>query len=170
MPFLIEFKARCDNPDTVRKILEAEGADYKGRDHQVDIYFNVPEGRFKLRKGQIENTLVYYRREDQEGPKGSDVTLFRTDKKSRDLELVLSRALGIKTVVDKKRDIYFIGNVKFHIDNVETLGSFIEVEVIGSDESERDMLRRQCEHYKQLFGVKQEDLISGSYSDMILQR
>ena len=46
----VEFKAHRENPERIREILTNEGADYKGRDHQIDVYFNVPKGRLKLRR------------------------------------------------------------------------------------------------------------------------
>jgi adenylate cyclase class IV len=56
MPFLnVEIKARCVNADFIRKYLLSENADFKGVDEQTDTYFNVPNGRLKLREGNIEN-------------------------------------------------------------------------------------------------------------------
>ena len=57
-----EIKCRCNQLDQVRQILLANKAHYHGTDHQVDTYFRVPDGRLKLREGNIENSLIYYRR------------------------------------------------------------------------------------------------------------
>ena len=91
----VEFKARCSEPDRVKVILEREGADYKGKDHQIDVYFNVLHGRLKLRKGTIENSLIGYEREDYAGAKQSKVGLFKTEPNSS-LEGILTTALGVK--------------------------------------------------------------------------
>lgn len=72
----IEIKAKCDKPEKVREILKSKKADFRGIDHQVDTYFMVNHGRLKLREGKIENHLIYYDREDIEGPKQSNVSLF----------------------------------------------------------------------------------------------
>src|SRR3989344_6000695 len=166
----VEFKANCENPDRVREILTNEGADYKGRDHQVDVYFNVPNGRLKLRKGNIENSLIGYQREDIAGSKQSNVHLFKTEPNTP-LEAILTTTLGVKVVVDKQRDIYFIGNVKFHVDEVQRLGSFIEVEAIDLDGTlGREYLQRQCDEYKGLLGIRDEDMIAESYSDLLLKQ
>ena len=166
----VEFKAHCENPERVREILTHNGADYKGRDHQIDVYFNVPNGRLKLRKGNIENNLIAYERKDYAGAKQSNVHLVKVEP-GGNLEQALTTTLGVKVIVDKQRDIYFIGNVKFHIDEVVGLGSFMEVEAIDSDGTiERKRLQEQCDHYKNLFGIRDEDMISQSYSDLLFQK
>jgi adenylate cyclase, class 2 len=85
------------------------------------------------------------------------------------LKLVLSKSLGVKAVVEKIREIFYIQNVKFHIDNVKGLGSFVEIEAgnIRKSLSEPE-LRRQCEFYLDAFRVNASDLLTNSYSDMIL--
>jgi len=164
----IEIKAKCSNPNTVREILRAHGADFKGTDHQIDTYFKVNEGRFKLREGNIENFLIFYSRTDQAGPKQSDVILYKTEPNSS-LKTALTQALGVLVVVDKKREIYFIDNVKFHIDEVKELGSFIEIEAIDKDGGiGKDKLLEQCQKYMKLLNIAEADLIENSYSDMLL--
>ena len=144
-------------------------AEYRGTDHQVDIYFNVHDGRLKLRKGNIENFLVHYNRPDQAGPKQSDVILFKSDPEST-LESILTEALGVLVVVDKQREIYFIDNVKFHVDCVEGLGTFVEIEAIDYEgDIGRERLREQCDHYMSLLGIRNDDLCERSYSDMLLE-
>src|SRR3989339_284583 len=119
---------------------------------------------------EIENHLIHYQRENKEGPKQSDVTLFKSDPKSS-LKEILTKALGILVVVDKKREIYFIDNVKFHIDVVEDLGTFVEIEAIDNDGTiGKDKLLQQCQFFLDLFKISQEDLISVSYSDLLLQK
>jgi predicted adenylyl cyclase CyaB len=161
----IEIKARCAEPEKIRGILRERGARMAGTDHQIDTYFRVPSGRLKLREGNIENALIFYQRADQKGPKRSDIVMAPTAPESG-LKEVLSRALGIKVVVDKRREIYFIGNVKFHIDQVEGLGSFVEIEAIGTA-ANRDELLRQCREYLELLGIGEQDLVERSYSDML---
>lgn len=164
---LIEIKARCKNSEKVRRFLKENNADYKGLDHQTDSYFNVPEGRLKIREGNIENNLIHYHRPDIEGPKNSLVTLYKSNPEST-LKEVLTRALGIRVIVKKKREIYFIDNVKFHIDEVDSLGSFIEIEAIGTQKDSTEQLRNQCNQYMKLLEVKNSDLVTNSYSDLIM--
>ncbi len=167
----IEIKAKCFHPENVEAFLLSNGARFIGLDHQKDTYFTVPAGRLKLRQGNIENSLIFYNRPDQEGPKQSDFSLSKvTDGAAT--EQLLEKALGIKVVVEKNRKIFFIDNVKFHLDEVPGLGSFVEIEAGNlSDPSKTiDDLKAQCDFYMQAFEVADADLIHHSYSDMLLAK
>jgi adenylate cyclase, class 2 len=165
----VEIKALCAAPAEIRKILLDNGADFKGTDEQEDTYFNVPEGRLKLRLGPIEKSLIFYNRNNQGGPKTSEVTITDATANGDALKQVLSKALGVKVTVKKSREIYFIDNVKFHIDELPSLGNFVEIEAIDFDGSiGQTKLDRQCRHYITLFGIQDQDLVSVSYSDMLL--
>lgn len=141
-----------------------------GEDFQTDTYFNVPSGRLKLREGNIENALIHYHRNDFAGAKQSDVILYRHNPDAL-LQQILATALGIKIVVEKKRRIYFMGNVKFHFDEVTGLGKFVEVEAIDTNGSIGiERLKQQCNHYASLFGIADEQFVSRSYSDLLLAK
>ncbi len=171
MPILnIEIKAKSNNQDKIREILKSKNADFKGTDHQIDTYFKVGFGRLKLREGNIENNLIHYNRENKEGPKQSDIILFKSAPNST-LKELLEKALGILIVVDKQREIYFVDNVKFHVDTVKDLGTFVEIETIDKDEKiGKEKLLEQCQFYLDLFQISKEDLISVSYSDLLLEK
>jgi adenylate cyclase class 2 len=164
----VEIKAKCSDPELIRNYLLANNASFKGIDHQTDTYFNVQNGRLKLREGNIENNLIYYTRQNQPGPKSSQFQLVKIED-AKELKEVLERSCGIKMIIKKKREIYYIGNVKFHIDEVPELGSFVEIEAgnILADRSEEELLA-QCHFYLKEFGIKEEDLIAVSYSDMMM--
>lgn len=166
----VEIKARHDHPDFVREYLKKQDADFKGVDHQIDTYFIVTNGRLKLREGNIENNLIFYKRSDEPKTKESQFQLVNVPE-ANVLKEVLTQCLGIKIVVEKKREIYFIGNVKFHIDEVARLGSFIEIEASNlHDDVSKERLQEQCDFYIKQFGIKDEDLIAFSYSDMLLDK
>ena len=165
----IEIKARTQQPDQIKSILEKLGADYQGIDHQIDTYFMVPDGRLKLRQGNIENSLIFYQRPNQTGPKASSFLLYHPASKNSDqLKKLLATALGQKIVVDKHRAIYFLENVKFHVDQVVGLGDFVEIEVMDKAETgEILLLEKTCKKYMKLFKIKESDLVDGSYSDLL---
>lgn len=168
----IEIKARCSDPQRVRTILNDCSAEFVGVDHQVDTYFRTDRGRLKLRQGNIENSLIYYDRPDTSGPKRADVALYRTDGPGgSQLHEVLTKAMDVAVVVDKQREIYFIDNVKFHIDQVEGLGSFVEIEAIdAAGQPGIDTLRQQCNTYIALLEINPEDLVETSYSNLLLRK
>lgn len=163
----VEIKAKCQEANEMEALLKAKNARYIGEDHQVDTYFNVANGRLKLREGSIENNLIHYQRSNQEGPKKSVVALYGSTPHST-LKEVLTRANGIKIVVDKLRKIFFIDNIKFHLDVVKGLGSFVEIEAIDKDGSIGEAeLQKQCDFYMAYLGIQPSDLIAVSYSDLL---
>ncbi|MEP7238427.1 MAG: class IV adenylate cyclase [Ferruginibacter sp.] len=164
----IEFKALTNKLAALENLLQQHDPVFIGEDHQIDTYFNVPTGRVKLREGNIENALIHYEREDTAGAKSSHVLLYQ-HQPDKTLKEIFIKTLGIKAVVDKKRKIYFINNVKFHFDTVDGLGTFVEVEAIDKDGSiSKEKLQAQCDEYAALFGIEDKDFCSVSYSDMIL--
>lgn len=166
----IEVKARTTHADRIRNWLLTHSADFKGTDHQTDTYFNVAAGRLKLREGNIERNLIWYQRANEAGPKASYFALHPvTDSES--LKAILAAVNGIKVVVKKIREIYFIANVKFHLDTVEGLGSFVEIEASNKElDISQERLLEQCSYYQDRFGILAEDLIAKSYSDLLLEK
>lgn len=170
MPYLnVEIKAICNDLLFVRSYLLNHAAIFKGVDEQTDTYFNVSTGRLKLREGTIENNLIFYNRANKAGPKSSHFHLVKIED-ANGLKEALERSCGIKMIVRKRREIYYIDNVKFHIDEVPGLGSFIEIEAgnILADKTEAELLD-QCNYYLKEFGIKEDDLIAESYSDMLMK-
>ena len=163
----IEIKARTSRIEPIRQYLLDHGADFKGIDNQTDTYFDVSNGRLKLRQGNIENSLIFYNRVNQPGPKQSDFELIPVNN-GADLKLILTKAIGVRITVSKTREIYYIGNVKFHLDSLEHLGVFVEIEAtnMGTDFSVTT-LRDQCNFYMEQFGINEVDLVPVSYSDLL---
>jgi adenylate cyclase class 2 len=167
---IIEFKVRVKDPEKVEELLQQLNPDFKGEDHQVDTYFNVDNGRLKLREGNIENALIWYNRPNDAGSKQSQVLLYK-HLPDENLKAILTTVHGIKVVVDKRRRIYYIDNVKFHFDEVQGLGKFIEVEAIDeSGEMGIEKIQQQCDYYAGMFKIGKDDFIAVSYSDLLLEK
>ncbi len=167
----IEIKARCADASFIRNYLQQQHARFVGVDEQTDTYFNTQNGRLKMRQGPIENALIFYNRENKTGPKLSEVKLLPLDNNAELLKEVLAKANGVKVVVKKKRAIYFIDNVKFHIDEVEGLGSFVEIEAIDTDGSlGLEKIKEQCYFYLQQLQIGESDLLTHSYSDLLMNQ
>jgi adenylate cyclase, class 2 len=165
-----EFKAGVEHWEEQEAIIRRRATQYAGEDHQVDTYFNVAHGRLKLRQGTIENALIQYQRTNTADAKESKVILYQHTP-DNSLKEALVAALGIKVVVDKKRKIYFIDNVKFHFDYVEELGHFVEVEAIDIDGSVGiEPLKEQCKFYAELLKIQPQQMIAQSYSDLLLAK
>ena len=163
----IELKARLANFTAAVKVCEDLHADYRGDIQQVDTYFRVAEGRFKMRASDPgEDYLVYYRRPDVSGPKGCDYEIAVVD---RAILPVLSSALGVLTVVDKTRTLYLWENVRIHLDNVVGLGHFIEFEAVLSDPYDDNDGQRKLAFLQESFSIPSSSLIEHSYLDMMLK-
>ena len=165
----VEIKARCGDPESIRDILTREEADFRGTDRQVDTYFPCSKGRLKLREGNIENNLIYYERSFTAGPKTSHCMLHSTGKHSG-LKEILSRSLGIRVIVEKQREIYFLGNIKIHLDRVKGLGSFLELEAVfdGSGAGLAEQ-QRKLDFRMEEIGVREVDLVAASYEGLLAE-
>jgi predicted adenylyl cyclase CyaB len=163
-----EFKARLKDEPRVREALKRLCARFVGTDYQIDTYFRVPSGRLKVREGRIENALIFYRRSNIRRARQAAVEMMLLPRRNP-LRAILSRALGTLAVVDKRREIYFVKNVKIHLDRVRQLGKFIEVEAISRTGDARK-IRSQARQFQKLFGITAKDIVAESYSDLTLRR
>lgn len=166
---IAEIKARCLNPHSIESHLSNLKAEFKGIDHQIDTYYQVPTGKLKIREGNVENTLIRYNRVELKGIKKSNVDFVRlSPEQVAPLKSLFSSLYNSLVVVDKKRKIFFIDHVKFHIDLVDGLGSFVEIEAIGPSTQPYDELLVDCQRYMDLFEISKESCIDCSYSDLLM--
>ncbi len=169
MPLNAEFKARVADLAPVRARLAAMQPRWAGVDAQRDTYFGAPHGRLKLREGTVETALIAYTRADVAGVKRSDVTLAPlSPEAARDLRGVLAAALGVRVVVEKRREIAFVGHVKVHLDEVPGLGTFAEVEAIDTDGTRPlDVLEGDARAMRTALGLDDAPLEARSYADLV---
>ena len=164
----VEVKARYDDPQAALAALLAAGAVLAGAEEQVDTYFRVPHGRLKLRRSGLENALIGYDRPDADGPRASVVRLHPLGPE-RTLDEALLGALDVLVVVVKRRSVLWAGDVKLHVDEVEGLGSFVEVEAVDlTGERPAHELEALCRHWSAVLGIRPEDVEPRSYSDLLL--
>jgi adenylate cyclase class IV len=133
---------------------------------QVDTFFRTPRGRLKLRvpsPGSVE--LIYYERADESGPRRS-VYFVAPVADPPALRAVLEESLGIRGVVRKTRELFIAGDTRVHIDDVESLGRFLELEVMLSDGGEAAG-RTRCRELMDSLGVDDADLVDRAYIDML---
>lgn len=161
----IELKAWLRDRTAALEACRALGARAQGDIQQADTYFRVAEGRLKLRVNVPgEAQLVFYRRADEPGPKGSDYTLVTV---APELRQQLAEALGVVAVVDKVRTLYLWENVRIHLDRVEGLGDFIEFEAVLTDGYDDADGHRKLARLQEAFEIRPNDLVPQSYVDLL---
>jgi adenylate cyclase, class 2 len=163
-----EFKAHLRDTPHVRATLKRLRARFLGTDHQVDTYFRVPAGRLKIREGRIENSLIFYERTNSAHARRSSVEMMLLPRRHC-VRAILSHALEVLAVIDKRREIYFVGNVKIHLDRVRGLGTFLEVEAV-THSGDVSKVRAQAAKFQKLFAIPPGDIVPLSYSDLILKK
>ncbi len=167
MPTNIEIKARARDFGDIRSRAEALSDTPVQVIPQEDTFFNVPQGRLKLRVRQSAPAqLIYYVRPDQEGPKRSDYQIFETPD-ADSLKSTLERALGIRGVVRKTRYLYLVGQTRVHLDDVQGLGQFMELEVVMRPDQTDAAGQAIAQELMSKLGVEPGDLLEGAYMDML---
>ena len=165
----VEIKARLADPEAAERRAVSLGARFAGEDRQRDTYYRVPRGRLKLRESSIDGgRLVVYLRPDAASPRRSDYELLPVENVERSRAL-LQEMLGAEAEVRKIRRIYLLGGTRIHLDAVEGLGSFLEFEAVhaAGDAEAEAAARREVERLLRAFEVRDEDLLAGSYREMI---
>uniref|UniRef100_A0ACB8FM04 Uncharacterized protein n=2 Tax=Sphaerodactylus townsendi TaxID=933632 RepID=A0ACB8FM04_9SAUR len=167
MPANVEIKARVQNLTQLMSNAERLSGSPGCVILQTDTFFSVPCGRLKLRdfrdgRGQ----LIFYDRPDAHGPKLSHYAISPTEDPTG-LAAVLSQALGVKGVVKKHRRLYMVGQTRVHVDRVEGLGDFMELEVVLEEQQRPEDGERLARQLMAELGVSQEDLLTGAYLDLL---
>jgi adenylate cyclase, class 2 len=144
------------------------GAEDGGVLVQRDTYFDASRGRLKLR--EEENAvphLVSYLRPNHVGSRESRYRIVPVERLN-ELKAALSDSLGVVAVVAKHRRLFLWENVRIHLDRVEDLGNFIELEAVAPPDSDLSQEERRVWKLQAELGIRQGDLIALSYCDLSL--
>ena len=134
---------------------------------QEDVFFHGSRGRLKLRIfSDSRGELIYYERADQAGPKRSLYFISGTAE-PRKLAVVLKAAMGIRGVVRKKRWLYWVNSTRIHLDDVDGLGSFVELEVMLSTGQRTEEGEAIAGGLMATLGIDDSELIEGAYIDLL---
>ena len=167
MPANIEIKARVKDFSSLKVRAESLSDTPLQVIPQEDTFFNVPKGRLKLRELAPDLAqLVWYARANDSGPKRSDYQIYETSD-PESLKSILALALGVRGVVRKTRYLYLVGQVRIHLDDVEGLGYFMELEVVmqpGQSDAEGQII---AEDLMKKLGIDSADLLDSAYMDLI---
>lgn len=134
---------------------------------QDDTFFPCPNGRLKLRQlGSGHAELIFYQRPDASGPKLSSYHIVPVTEADLMREM-LTHALGVVGRVRKRRRVYLVGQTRVHLDEVEHLGSFLELEVVLEPGQQPEEGQRVADHLLRKLCVADTDLIAGAYIDLL---
>ena len=163
----VEIKAHLsDYGDTARRARELSRSEPVIIE-QEDIFFPCPSGRLKLRiLGPERGELIFYQRPDQKGPKTSHYSLAPTSDPAG-MRNVLAAAYGEKAVVRKIRHLYLVGRTRIHLDRVEGLGDFLELEVVLAGEDETGDGEAEAHVLMKQLGISRADLVPDAYVDLL---
>ncbi len=167
----IEIKAKCQSLASARLIADAIKTQYLGELHQIDTYFRTRAGKLKLREiNGIQAQLIPYVKDYSFGPMRSDYTVLDVIDPLA-LKSLLDKTLGTVVVVDKKRTVFLVDNVRIHLDEVKNLGTFIEFEAVYQESSIEDCERETIKVHELMkqFSIHESDLLDKSYVDYLLE-
>ena len=167
MPRNVEVKARVTDFDGLRRRAESMSDTPVEVLDQRDTFFVVPHGRLKLRVLAPDACeLIYYERPDDTGAKVSEYYVIRSSDPETFLK-VLSAALEIRGVVAKRRFLYRIGRTRVHLDDVEGLGTFMELEVVLDEGQSSEEGHAVAEKLLEDLDIGEADRVSGAYIDLL---
>jgi predicted adenylyl cyclase CyaB len=168
MPANIEIKARVSDEENLTELIRKISDTPVEVIHQEDTFYQTPSGRLKLRTfGGGSGELIAYTRGDSASSNRSEYRIARIDD-PRALGSALGSALGVRGVVRKVRFLYRVGNTRIHLDRVEGLGTFLELEVVlQPGESEEHGHATAAGLMKQL-GLTGPDLVACAYIDLLV--
>jgi len=164
----IEIKARVEDLGSIRGLVEAVVDHGPTIMHQADTFFGCPEGRLKVREfGTGVGELIFYRRLDVSGPRESTYSICSVGDPAA-LKEILNSTNGILGIVKKKRLLYMAGQTRIHLDQVEGLGVFLELEVVLAPTQTPEAGMAVAKGLMRDLGIDEDQLVSKAYVDLLL--
>jgi predicted adenylyl cyclase CyaB len=166
----LEIKATVASLAAVRRELRAlAGAARQASLRQTDWYFRVPKGRLKLRQAGTarDGELIAYHRPDKRAARTSEFQRLAAPDLQGTRRL-LARMLGLRACVRKRREVWLYRNARIHLDTVEGLGRFVEIEVVVTEGMAQ--ARGLMKELTAALGIGPKALIAGSYGSMSGER
>ena len=163
----VEIKARVINRSLLEARAKALATEGPFEILQDDTFFTCSTGRLKLRMfNPSRGELIFYQRANHAGPRESFYLVSET-LQPEVLRESLSLAYGVLGRVEKHRTLYLINRTRVHLDRVEGLGDFMELEVVLSENDSIDQGNDEASYLMTQLGIDQGDLITGSYLDLL---
>ncbi|WP_376691484.1 class IV adenylate cyclase [Wenzhouxiangella sp. EGI_FJ10409] len=163
----IEIKARVADPENMAERASRIAEEGPWTIEQDDTFFGCADGRLKLRDfGNGNAELIFYRRPDQAGPGQSEYRITPTED-PEGLRAVLADALGISGRVRKQRTLFLTGRTRIHLDRVEGLGDFVELEVVLADGERSATGEAEAQYLMERLRIADADLVEVAYVDLL---
>jgi predicted adenylyl cyclase CyaB len=163
----IELKSTCPDLEGARKAALRLGARDAGLLEQTDTYFHCTAGRLKLRETAGRRAeLIAYARPDHGEARDSEYHLAAVDEPAP-LKRALASALGVRVVVTKRRQLLLWHNVRIHLDDVETLGTFVEFEAVMGPDEDNATSHARVKTLTEALGLDLAHRVSSSYGDLL---
>jgi adenylate cyclase class IV len=165
----VEIKARVSDPDSIRFKARSLSSAPSELLEQTDTFFVVPRGRLKVREfANGSGELIFYDRSDQSGPKESVYTRVPCPT-ARGLSDILGQALPVRGTVVKRREVFLVGATRIHLDHVEGLGVFLELEVVLTDGQTVEQGRERADQLIRALQIPETAWIAAAYIDLLEQ-
>ena len=165
----LELKARVRDLQQARAVARQLATRPPEKLSQRDTYFHCSTGRFKLREmDQQPGQLIWYQRASEQQARSSHYMLVDVSD-PEGMRNLLAATLGIRAVVEKQREVYFYDNVRIHLDQVRSLGTFLEFEAVLEHPDQLPEGHEQLTFLRGQFSIAEEDLLEGSYGEMVEQ-
>lgn len=163
MPENLEIKLQARKLTELERMAEKIGTNiFDGR--QVDTYFQIHQGRLKLRETAGRSELIFYRRPDTRSARLCSYLTIKIDEPKK-VKSALKDLFGVKQIVKKYRKIYLYRTARIQLDRVQGLGTFIEIEI--PTHGQMSHARRLMASLIRKFHLQDEPPIPGSYSDLL---
>jgi predicted adenylyl cyclase CyaB len=166
----IEIKARVADLDALAAKAATIAAAGPVESAQDDTFFSCDSGRLKLRTfSDGTGELIFYRRANERGPKESFYVRSPTAAPKL-LREALSLAYGEIGNVIKHRTLFLVGRTRLHLDKVEGLGQFLELEVVLDDDEPAESGAREARRLMEELGIEAQQLVECAYIDLLAHR
>ncbi len=163
----IEIKARVPDLATFRAKAASLASGPKQIINQTDAFFVVSRGRLKVRAfSDGSGELISYERADQQGPKESVYTRVACED-ARAISHALSTVLSVRGIVEKEREVFLVGRTRVHLDRVENLGCFVELEVVLAPGEPTEQGHREAHNLLRSLQIPEQALVAEAYIDLL---
>lgn len=165
----IEIKAHVADPGKMAERASRVAEEGPWAIEQDDTFFGCRSGRLKLRDfGNGSGELIFYRRADRAGPGQSEYRITPSED-PEGLRAVLVDAFGIVGRVRKRRILYLAGRTRIHLDHVEGLGDFLELEVVLAEGEAARVGEAEAQYLMECLHIAEDDLVEVAYVDLLAE-